>query len=96
MPAYVVAEIDVQDKVRYEDYKKMSPVSIQSFGGRFIVRGAPTETLEGDWLPKRFVMIEFPSVDVAKKWWSSQEYAKAKKLRQETAYTDMIVVEGLV
>jgi len=96
MPAYVVAEIDVHDKVRYEDYKKMSPISIQAFGGRFIVRGAPTETLEGDWSPKRFVMLEFPSVEVAKKWWSSQEYAKAKRLRQETSYTDMIVVEGLV
>jgi uncharacterized protein (DUF1330 family) len=95
MPAYVVVEIEVKDPERYEDYKKMSPISIKEFGGRFIVRGAPCETLEGDWLPKRFVVVEFPSKDIAKKWWSSQEYAPAKKLRQETSHTKMIVVDGV-
>jgi uncharacterized protein (DUF1330 family) len=95
MPAYVVAEIEVKDPERYEDYKKMSPISIKEFGGRFVVRGAPCDTLEGGWQPKRFVVIEFPSKDVAKAWWSSQEYASAKKLRQETSHTRMIVVDGL-
>jgi uncharacterized protein (DUF1330 family) len=95
MPAYVVAEIEVKDPERYEDYKKMSPISIKEFGGRFVVRGAPCDTLEGSWQPKRFVVIEFPSKDVAKAWWSSQEYAPAKKLRQETSFTRMIVVDGL-
>ena len=95
MPAYVVTEIEVLDPVRYEDYKKMSPVSIQAYGGRFIVRGGKTETLEGKWSPKRFVVIEFPSVERAKAWWSSAEYAEAKKLRQEIARTEMIVVESL-
>jgi uncharacterized protein (DUF1330 family) len=94
MPAFVVVQIDVHDTERYEDYKKMSPTSIQSFGGRFIVRGGRTETLEGTWSPKRFVIIEFPSVEIAKKWWGSDEYAGAKKLRQETSHTEMIVVEG--
>ena len=95
MPAYVVTEIEVLDPVRYEDYKKMSPVSIQAYGGRFIVRGGKTETLEGKWSPKRFVVIEFPSVERAKACWSSAEYAAAKKLRQEIARTEMIVVESL-
>jgi len=95
MPAYVVVEIEVKDPERYEDYKKVSPISIKEFGGKFLVRGAPCETLEGAWLPKRFVVIEFPSKDVAKAWWSSQEYAPAKKLRQETSHTKMIVVDGV-
>jgi uncharacterized protein (DUF1330 family) len=95
MPAYIVTEIEVLDKERYEDYKKMSPVSIKAFGGRFIVRGGQTETLEGTWNPKRFVIVEFPTLEIAKKWWSSDEYGPAKKLRQETSQTQMFVVEGV-
>jgi uncharacterized protein (DUF1330 family) len=95
MPAYVVTQIEVHDPQRYETYKQMSPGSIAAFGGRFIVRGAPTQTLEGDWSPKRFVIVEFPTLEQAKAWWNSPEYAAAKKLRQETSHTEMIVVEGL-
>ena len=65
------------------------------YGGRFIVRGGKTETLEGDWAPKRFVVVEFPSVDQAKAWWASPEYAEAKALRQATSETQMIVAEGV-
>ena len=94
MPAYVVTEIEVEDPVRYEDYKKMVPPSLAAYGGRFLVRGGKLENLEGDWLPKRFVMVEFPSVEQAKAWWSSAEYADAKALRQATAKSEMIVVDG--
>ena len=95
MPAYVIAHIDVKDPVRYEDYKKMSPVSIEKFGGRFIARGGATEVLEGTWQPKRLVLIEFPSVEVARQWWASDDYAPAKALRQATSTGDMIIVDGL-
>lgn len=95
MPAYVIAHIDVKDPVRYEDYKKMSPVSIQKYGGRFIARGGKTEVLEGAWQPKRLVLLEFPSVERAREWWASDDYRPARDLRQATSTGDMIVVEGL-
>jgi uncharacterized protein (DUF1330 family) len=95
MPAYVIAHIDVKDPVRYEDYKKMSPISIQKFGGRFIARGGQAEVLEGTWQPKRLVLLEFPSVEVAKQWWASDDYRPAKELRQATSVGDMIVLEGI-
>lgn len=95
MPAYVIAHIDVKDPVRYEDYKKLSPISIQKFGGRFIARGGKTEVLEGSWQPKRLVLLEFPSVERAREWWASEDYAAAKALRQATSVGDMIIVEGL-
>ncbi|HKC66180.1 MAG TPA: DUF1330 domain-containing protein [Pyrinomonadaceae bacterium] len=94
MPAYVVSEIEVVDAERYETYKRMVPPSLAAYGGRFVVRGGATETLEGDWSPKRLVILEFPSVERAKAWWGSEEYAEAKALRQATARTRMIVVEG--
>jgi uncharacterized protein (DUF1330 family) len=94
MPAYIVTQIEVEDPVRYEDYKPMVPPSLVPYGGRFIVRGGQVETLEGEWAPKRFVMVEFPSVEQAKAWWSSPEYAEAKALRHSAAKSEMIVVEG--
>jgi uncharacterized protein (DUF1330 family) len=95
MPAYVVVEIEVLDAARYEDYKRMVPPSLADYGGRFLVRGGRSETLEGDWRPKRIVVVEFPSVERAKEWWASEGYAEAKALRQATARTRMIVVEGV-
>ena len=95
MPAYIVVEVEVLDPDRYEKYKAMVPPSLAEYGGRFVVRGGKVETLEGDWSPKRFVIVEFPSVEKAKGWWDSSGYAEAKALRQATAKTQMIVVEGV-
>lgn len=95
MLAYVVVEVEVLDADRYETYKRMVPPSLAAYGGRFIVRGGAAETLEGTWSPKRLVILEFPSVERAKAWWESTEYAEAKKLRQATARTQMIIVEGV-
>ncbi len=95
MAAYVVVDVEVRDKDQYEDYKRMVPPTLTPYGGRFIVRGGAAEALEGEWSPKRMVIVEFPSVEHAKAWWSSEEYAEAKALRQATADTRMIVVAGI-
>jgi uncharacterized protein (DUF1330 family) len=94
MAAYIVVQVDVKDPERYADYRAMVPATLAKYGGRFIVRGGKTETLEGSWSPKRFVVVEFPSVEQAKAWWASPEYAEAKALRQATSETQMIVAEG--
>jgi uncharacterized protein (DUF1330 family) len=95
MPAYVIVEITITDPKEYEEYKKLTPASIAAFDGRFVVRGAKTESLEGDWNPERIVVLEFPSVERAKEWWNSEQYTKAKVIRQRSAYTKMLVVEGV-
>jgi len=94
MPAYVIVEVEIHNPVEYEEYKKLTPASIAAFDGRFIVRGAKSECLEGDWQPQRIVVLEFPSVERAKEWWHSVEYASAKEIRHRTAKTKMLVVEG--
>ncbi len=78
MPAYVIAEVSIHDPEEYEDYKKLTPLSIKPFDGKFIVRGGKTETLEGDWNPERIVVLEFPNLEKAKAWWNSDEYAPPK------------------
>ena len=95
MAAYIIAEVEVHDADRYETYKQMVPPSLTAYGGRFIVRGGEAETLEGGWSPKRLVILEFPSVERAKAWWSSEEYAEAKALRQATAHSRLLVVAGV-
>jgi uncharacterized protein (DUF1330 family) len=95
MAAYVIAHIDVKDPVKYEDYKKMSPVSIAKYGGRFIARGGAVEVLEGTWEPKRLVLLEFPSAEAARRWYESEDYAPAKALRQATSTGDLVMVEGV-
>ncbi|HKA45352.1 MAG TPA: DUF1330 domain-containing protein [Burkholderiales bacterium] len=95
MSAFLVVEVEVLDKERYEDYRRMVPASLQAYGGKFLVRGGAVETLEGKWEPKRLVILEFPSTAQAKAWWGSNEYSAAKALRQATARTQMILVEGV-
>jgi len=95
MPAYVIADIDVQDPEKFEEYKKGSAPSSVPFGAKYLVRGGKVEALEGGWLPKRFVVIEFPSVEQAKAWWNSQEYAGPKAIRQSCAKSSFILVEGV-
>ncbi|MGQ0827777.1 MAG: DUF1330 domain-containing protein [Bacteroidota bacterium] len=94
MPAYIIVEVKVNDPKEYEEYKKLTPGSISAYDGRFIIRGGKTETLEGEWKPERIVVLEFPTAERAKQWWGSTEYAPAKSIRQRTAITKMIVVEG--
>lgn len=94
MPAYVIVEIEIHDPAEYDEYKKLTPISIASYDGRFVVRGAQSESLEGDWNPQRIVVLEFPSVERAKEWWNSEDYAVAKSIRHRTASTKMLVVEG--
>ena len=95
MAAYVVVQVDVTDPVRYADYRKMVPASLEKYGGRFLVRGGKTHTMEGDWAPKSFVLVEFPTVEQAKAWWASPEYAEAKALRQATSDSQLIIAEGV-
>ncbi len=95
MAAYVVVEINITDPVGYEEYRKLGPPTVAAYGGKFVVRGGKVEVLEGEWNPKRLVMLEFESAERAKKWWSSQEYSIPKEIRQKTSLTNMIFVEGV-
>jgi uncharacterized protein (DUF1330 family) len=94
MTAYVIADIEVLEPVEYEEYKKLAGPTPAKFGGRYIVRGAPVHVVEGDWSPKRFVILEFPSLEQARAWYDSEEYGRAKAIRHRTARSNVIFVEG--
>ncbi len=94
MAAYVIVDMTVTDPVRIEEYRKLAGAAVVAYGGRFVVRGGKIEALEGDWNPQRIVVLEFPSVEQARKWWSSPEYRAACEIRNRAARTRMILVEG--
>jgi uncharacterized protein (DUF1330 family) len=95
MPGYIVLDVVVRDPVAYERYKALAGSSVAAYGGRYLVRGGATVALEGSWKPSRLVILEFPSVEQARAWWTSSEYGPAKAIRQGCADTEMLLVEGL-
>jgi uncharacterized protein (DUF1330 family) len=95
VPAYIINDMDVTNPQLLEDYKKLSPPTVAQYGGKFLARGGTVEKLEGDWAPKRLVILEFPSLEQAKAWVNSQEYAPARRLRQQASRSNIIVVDGV-
>jgi uncharacterized protein (DUF1330 family) len=94
MSAYVIAEVDVIDPAAYEEYRKQVLAVVTKYNGKFIVRGGKVDPKEGGWTPKRIVVLEFPSLAQAQKWYDSPEYAPLIKLRQKASKGKLILVEG--
>jgi uncharacterized protein (DUF1330 family) len=94
MAAYVIAEVNVTDPKLYDEYRKLVPATVEKYGGRFAVRGGALEIKEGDWQPSRIVVLEFPSMERAREWYHSPEYAPALALRLKAANANLILVEG--
>lgn len=93
MAAYLIAEVEVTDPELYKAYMALTPASIARYGGRFLVRGGPTEALEGA-PPKRIVVAAFDSLDAARRWYHSVEYTEARAIRSKAAKSRLFLVEG--
>lgn len=95
MAAYVIVQVNVTDEARYDEYKKVTPGTLELYGGRFLVRGGASEDLEGTRPNSRIVLLEFDSMDAAKTWYNSPEYGEARALRAEAAEAIFTVVDGV-
>ena len=95
MPAYLIANVSVQDAATFEEYRKQVPATIARHGGRYLVRGGRVEKLEGSWNPTRLVVLEFPSMEQARRWYDSEDYHGPRAIRMKCAVTDAICVEGV-
>jgi uncharacterized protein (DUF1330 family) len=94
MVAYIIVDSEILDPAKYEEYKKVTPQAIAKHGGRFLVRGGQSVVLEGDWRPNRVVVIEFPSLEAARNFYTSVEYTAARRARAGAARMNMIAVDG--
>jgi uncharacterized protein (DUF1330 family) len=94
MSAYVIVETDVTDPEQYERYKAAASDAVAAAGGRYLVRGGELAVLEGDWQPTRLVVLEFEDLAAARRWYDSQQYQQARRLRAGAAHLRMVAVQG--
>jgi uncharacterized protein (DUF1330 family) len=95
MPAYLIADVEVTDPAGYAEYTRAIVATVDAHGGRYLVRGGRSEVLEGDWTPRRLVVIEFPNAEALRAWYDSPEYAPLIDLRQRTANARLVMVDGV-
>ena len=95
MAGYMIADVNVTDPAGFEEYRKLVSATIEVYGGRYLVRGGAVEPVEGNWNPSRLVILEFDSVERAKEWYYSEEYAGPKAMRHNSATTNATFVEGV-
>jgi uncharacterized protein (DUF1330 family) len=93
--AYIIANVDVKNPEQYEEYKRLSSIAMKAHGAEVCTRGGKLEVLEGDWTPSRVVLLKFPSVEQARKFYDSAEYSAARKAREGIAVMRMVLVEGV-
>jgi uncharacterized protein (DUF1330 family) len=95
MSAYIIVKMEVTDMEQYKKYIAATPAVVEQFDGKFIARGGETVTLEGPEETRRVVLIEFPSLDKIKAFFSSPEYQEARRLREGAAVASIVAVDGV-
>lgn len=94
MAAYLIANIDVQDWDKFNAYRERVPPVIEKFGGRYLIRAGELHPIEGDLGLQRLVVLEFPSMEAARRFYDSPEYAPLLRLRLDSTASDIVLVEG--
>ncbi len=95
MSAYLIAEVEVTDPGTYEEYRGQVAATVERYGGRFLVRGGAIHELEGEWTPKRLVVIEFSDMASLREWYQADEYQRLKRIRQRSSTATVLAVEGV-
>lgn len=95
MAGYVIADVNVTDAAGFEEYRGLVGATIEKYGGKYLARGGKTEVLEGEYQTHRVVVLEFPSYERAKEWYTSADYRPLIAMRQRAANTTVVLVEGV-
>ncbi|MBZ9660974.1 DUF1330 domain-containing protein [Mesorhizobium sp. ESP-6-4] len=95
MPAYVISDVTIRDREAFETYRTRAAASIAAHGGRYLVRGGEVETLEGSWKPGPLIVVEFPDIEIARRWYHSGDYAAALEVRDAALSRNLILIDGI-
>jgi uncharacterized protein (DUF1330 family) len=95
MSADVIVDIDVQDQPVYEKYKALAPATVEAYGGRYLARAGRTVKLEGEWVSKRLMILQFDTLERAKQRLDSPDCRPIKQLQHQAAHSNMVVIEGV-
>ena len=94
MAAYVIGDIEVTHPAAFQEYRERIGATVEQYGGRFVIRGGRVNPKEGDWKPRLLVMLEFPSLEQAERWYNSSEYKPLIAMREKAARTQLLIAEG--
>jgi uncharacterized protein (DUF1330 family) len=95
MPAFVIVNVDIKDRIAFEDYVRNVPPIVRKFGGEYLAATDSPQVIEGGWQPHRIVLVRFPDMAAARAFLTAPEYAPWKELRKRVTITDMVALEGL-
>jgi len=95
MSAYVIFDVEIRDLARYQEYMKAVKPAIEAAGGKYLARGGAHKVYEGDWQPRRIVLIEFPSMAAIEEFYNGSVYRELKSMREECSSARVVSVEGI-
>ncbi|WP_417526217.1 DUF1330 domain-containing protein [Marinovum sp.] len=94
MTAIMICDVAVKDRARLLDYLKLAAGTVEGFGGRYLAQAGEISVLEGDWSPEALVVVEFPTVEAAQRWYASEAYAPALEINPQAMIRKMVIVAG--
>ena len=95
MAAYVISDVLVRNSTAIEVYRRLAAASIARYSGRYLVRGGAFEVLEGSWMPRAIILVEFPDIESARAWYRSPAYRAALEVRDQALSRNLLLVEGV-
>jgi len=95
MAAYVIFDVDIRDPGRYQDFMLQVKLALAEAGARYLARGGAHKVYEGDWSPRRIVLLEFPSVAAWESFYYGPVYQGLKAIRDECSTARLVGVEGI-
>ena len=91
---YLIVRVNIKDAELFQQYPPLSTKAVEKFGGKYLIRGGTFNVVEGEWPAERTTVVEFESFIKAKEFYNSLEYNEAKNVRQKSADSDFILIEG--
>ena len=95
MAAYIIADVTVTDPEKMAEYRQWSTRAMQEHGAEILVRGGDFEVLEGPWRPSRLVILKFESREAARRFYTSETYTHARRVREGAGVMRLVVVDGV-
>jgi uncharacterized protein (DUF1330 family) len=100
MTVYLISQVEVLDEEGWQSYREIAAAAIARHGGRYVVRGATPEVVEGDWAPpnperQQIIVVAFPTMEGLHGWYRSADYAPALAIRKTAVRRRMVLVHGV-
>lgn len=95
MTAYVIFDVEIRDADQYQEFMRAVKPAVEAAGGKYLARGGAHKVYEGDWCPRRIVLLEFPSVDAFDSFYNGPVYSSLRPVRDACSSGRLVCVEGL-